>query len=87
MSSVSCRLPEEPLHGSIIDYGDQATIEDSMIIFKCDPGFSPAAEITATCNSSGQWSTDPSQLVCTGSDGEEWAVPNQLLHMISMFVF
>ena len=41
-----------------------------MITFQCDPGFSPVTEMTATCNSSGQWSTDLSQLVCTGSNGE-----------------
>ena len=54
-----------------MDYCNLATIEGSVIAFQCDPGFSPAAEMTATCNSSGQWNTDPSQLVCTWSDGEE----------------
>ena len=69
--SVTCRLPEEPLHGLIMDYCSLATTEGSVITFQCDPGFSPAAEMTATCSSSGQWSTDPSQLVCT-SNGERW---------------
>ena len=66
-------LPTEPQHGSIVNYSDLRahTPEGSMISlsFKCDPGFSPAAEMTATCNNSGQWSTDPSGLVCTRSDG------------------
>ena len=68
--SVNCRLPEEPQHGFIVDYCNLVTTEGSVITFHCDPGFSPAAEMTATCNSSGQWSTDPSQLVCTWSNGE-----------------
>ena len=53
-----------------------------MITFQCDSGFSPAAEMTATCNSSGQWTTDPSQLVCTGSNGEERRMKN-CIHIIS----
>ena len=70
---VDCRLPDlgEPQYGFIVDYCNLATTEGSVITFQCDPGFSPAAEMTATCNSSGQWSTDPSQLVCT-SNGERW---------------
>ena len=68
--SANCKLPEEPLHGFIVNYCNLATIEGSVITFQCDLGFSPAAEMTATCNSSGQWSSDPSQLVCTGSDGD-----------------
>ena len=39
------------------------TIEGSVIIFQCDPGFSPVAEMTVICNSSGQWSSDLSQLL------------------------
>ena len=69
--SVTCRLPEEPLHGFIVDYCNLATTEGTLITFQCDPGFSPAAEMNATCNIFGQWSTDPSQLVCTWSNGEE----------------
>ena len=63
--AVSCKTPVEPLHGYIVGYHNLTTTEGSMITFQCELGFSPAAEMTATCNSSGQWSTDPSQLVCT----------------------
>ena len=69
--TVRCKTPVEPQHGFIVDYCNLATTEGSVITFQCDPAFSPAAEMTATCNSSGQWSTDPSQLVCT-SNGERW---------------
>ena len=67
---VNCRLPEEPQHGFIVDYCNLATTEGSVITFQCDPDFSPAAEMIATCNSSGQWNTDPSQLVCTWNNSE-----------------
>ena len=67
---VNCSIPNEPVNGVILNYAELVITEGSVITFQCDPGFSPAAEMTATCNSSGQWSTDPSQLVCIGSIGE-----------------
>ena len=76
--SANCKLPEEPLHGFVLNYCNEATIEGSVIIFQCDPGFSPVAEMTVICNSSGQWSSDLSQLVCTGSDGEEKSLYSML---------
>ena len=72
---VNCRLPEEPQHGFIMNYCNLTTTEGSVITFQCDSGFSPAAKMTATCNSSEQWSTDPSQLVCTWNNGENWISP------------
>ena len=69
----NCLIPNEPVNGAILNFADLKITEGSVITFQCDPGFSPAAEMTATCNSSGQWSTDPSQLVCTGCNGE-WPI-------------
>ena len=70
-----------------MNYCNVATVEGSVITFQCDPGFSTIAEMTATCNSSGQWSTDPSQLVCTWSDGEELVVQTELMHSVTFQCF
>ena len=67
---VNCSLPSEPMNGTIMNYPDLTTNEDSEITFQCDPGFMPATimsatVMSATCNNSGLWSTDPALLMCT----------------------
>ena len=64
---VNCSLPSEPVNGTIMNYPDLTTDEDSKITFHCDPGFMPATLMSATCNNSGLWSTDPALLMCTQS--------------------
>ena len=36
-----------------------------MIAFRCNPGFLPEGEMTATCTNAGIWSPDPAGVDCS----------------------
>ena len=65
---VNCRVPDEPVNGTILDYDNIDTIEGSVITFQCSPGFLPEGEMTATCTNAGIWSPDPAGVDCSGSE-------------------
>ncbi len=63
---VRCNLPGQPINGKIKDYEsyNNSLPEGSNITFFCDYGFLLIGENTSTCNSSGEWSTDPAMIEC-----------------------
>ncbi len=63
---VSCVLPAPPLNGTLFNTNSLNTslMEGSVITFQCDPGFSLMGAVTVTCNNSGLWDPDPTQLEC-----------------------
>ena len=65
---VNCRVPDEPMSGTILDYNNIVTIEGSVISFQCNPGLSPEGEMTAICTNAGIWSPDPAGVVCSCSE-------------------
>ena len=40
-------------------------LEGAQIFFRCNPGFVPAGNMTAVCETDGRWNPDPATLVCT----------------------
>ena len=64
MHVVNCRVPDEPMSGTILDY--DTTL--SLLRDQCNPGLSPEGEMTATCGNDGIWSTDPAGVDCSGSE-------------------
>ena len=67
---VNCRVPDEPMSGTILDYDNIVTIEGSEITFQCNPGLSPEGEMTATCTNAGIWSPDPAGVTCMNITGK-----------------
>ena len=39
-------------------------LEGAEILFRCNPGFVPAGNMTAVCGTDGRWNPDPATLVC-----------------------
>ena len=68
MHVVNCRVPDEPMSGTILDYGNIVTIEGSVITFQCNSGLLPEGEMTATCGNDGIWRPDPAAVDCSGSE-------------------
>ena len=64
LSIVNCSEPTVPRNGSIGTY--QNTTEGAVIVFRCNPGFVPAGNMTAVCASDGRWSPNPAEVRCTG---------------------
>ncbi len=65
IGTVDCSSsPSEPVNGMIVNLDNINTRENSVITIMCDPGFSPASEMIATCNNSGFWHPDPALLEC-----------------------
>ncbi len=58
LPTVPCGIPSPPSHGSI------EVFTTTEVVYRCDPGFNPPTEVTATCVS-GNWSPTPADLMCT----------------------
>ncbi len=58
-TTVPCGVPSPPINGSI-----EALFTPQEVVYRCDPGFGPSTEMTATCES-GNWSPTPADLMCT----------------------
>ena len=60
-----CPRPLSPMDGSIISF-PAVTTEGAEIVYRCDPGFQPQSNVTATCTSNGLWTPAPAQHQCIG---------------------
>ena len=60
-----CGDPAPPPHGSIGLYN--STVEGTILIFKCDEGYTPTGEMTTTCTADGNWEPNPE---CVMREGE-----------------
>ncbi len=59
LPAVPCGIPYPPINGSIEEFNT------TEVVYRCDIGFSPPTEMTATCEP-GNWSpTPPADLMCT----------------------
>ncbi len=58
ITTVPCGVPSPPVNGSIEE------LTTTEVVYRCDPGFGPPTEMTATCES-GNWSPTPADLMCT----------------------
>ncbi len=61
LPTVPCGIPSPPNHGCIVEF---TYITTTDVVYRCDPGFGPPIEMTATCES-GNWSPTPADLICT----------------------
>ena len=61
--TADCGVPPPPVNGSMQPHTN--TTEDSVVVFQCDPGFVPEGEMTAVCESDGQWAPNPGGVSCS----------------------
>ena len=61
--AADCGAPPPPVNGSVQPYTN--TTEGSVVVFQCDPGFVPEGEMTAVCESDGQWVPYPGNVTCS----------------------
>ena len=59
-----CGAPPPPVSGSLLQ-PDTNTTEGSVMVFQCDPRFVPEGEMTAVCESDGQWTPNPGDVTCS----------------------
>ena len=59
---ANCGVPEPPENGTIVNY--TSTVEESAVLYQCNPGFGPVGEMTAVCAANGSWSPNPADVTC-----------------------
>ena len=62
--TADCGTPPPPVNGSFLQHHTNTT-EGSVVVFQCDPGFVPEGEMTAVCDSDGQWVPNPGGVTCS----------------------
>ena len=82
---VNCSDPTPPVDGSIDPYHN--TTEGAEIFFRCNPGFVPAALMTAVCGADGRWNPNPAGLVCTCESSTTVYVYTELLLVLFLGAF
>ena len=50
---MDCGIPTPPVNGSIVNYS--GTELGDIVVFKCNEGFRPSAEVNGTCRSNARW--------------------------------
>ena len=61
---VDCGVPDPPVNGSFVG-SIEATVENSMIFYRCDDGLFPMINLSSTCDSNGMWNPNPRDQSCT----------------------
>ena len=59
---ANCGVPEPPENGTIVNY--TSAVEESAVLYQCNPGFGPVGEMTAVCAANGSWSPNPADVTC-----------------------
>ena len=62
-SLAACLNPLPPVNGYIRDY--TSNVEGSVVTFYCNEGLAPEGQLNATCDSNGNWTPNPAEVVCT----------------------
>ena len=62
---ADCGDPSPPLNGFVMAY--DSTLEDSQIVFQCNPGFTPSRQMMSVCMADGIWTPSPTDLECRGT--------------------
>ena len=62
---ADCGDPSPPLNGFVMAY--DSTLEDSQIVFQCNPGFTPSRQMMSVCMADGIWTPNPAELECRGT--------------------
>ena len=65
MAKVDCGEPTLPANASI--QSTNGTTEGSVVIYRCDPGLIPEEDNMIVCTAGDNWSPDPSEVVCRGT--------------------
>ena len=60
---ADCGAPAPPVNGFLQPHTN--TTEGSVVMFQCDPGFVQEGEMTAVCESDGQWTPDTGDVTCS----------------------
>ena len=63
LNLVSCGVPTPPGNGSIAPIPN--ILEGAEVSFGCNEGFVPTGQRMAMCRTTGNWTPDPADLVCT----------------------
>ena len=64
---MDCGIPTPPVNGSIVDFSGAKL--GNTVIFKCNEGFRPSAEVNSTCGSDARWHPAPNRYNCTLIEG------------------
>ena len=63
LHAADCGAPPPPVSGSVQSHTN--TTEGSVVVFQCNSGFVPEGEMTAMCESDGQWTPNPGGVTCS----------------------
>ena len=84
--SVNCGVPRHPGNGTIVNY--TSTVEGSVLLYQCNPGFSPVGVMTAMCSTDGRWIPDVTcrkiGLYMTMNRGKKRELINEFASFISV---